>query len=485
MSNGHLKHRNTDQVLWNTSAQSIFYTAPSDRPSTTASSSRLEFESSLFVSAMYQDDVLLLSLDLDFEDMLHDLDENLNFRKSTSWSKSLVMEFKNKCQRLMENKEKLKSIQNDQNRISSAYKAIAKKEKNSSLSKEEAAKQRAVLKDQGRQLKDHHNHIIADFHTLEQEVLYHALKIPNHLHKDTPTVDEVKELKTHGCPEKIKISKEKLQSALRKCVKFSNIGQRSYYLMSDAALKEQELIRKMSSDLRVAGFTHMVCPEIFRTVPIEGAGISPLNPKEVYHLEVQETNKGKAHILPYKEYIRGTSVVPFLAYFTKHLVASDDLPRKFYTIGRSYDVEQERNPLPGLYGAPQNICAEVAAMTKNSLQNEVMYDELQATLWSCLMAVDIPTRMVLVPAHSLHCSERKRTEIQFWSPSLQQYVQVGTLSCYGDFFSRRLMFRQSQDINKHHVSKSTPIYTIHGRWANITRLVVLHLEYSCQFPNNG
>ncbi|XP_033763393.1 serine--tRNA ligase-like [Pecten maximus] len=288
-----------------------------------------------------------------------------------------------------------------------------------------------------------------------------------------------------GSLEKVKMSKEKLKETLRKCVKFSNIGHRSYYLMSNAALKEQELITRLCSDLRGSSFTPMVCPEIFKTVPVEGAGIVPQNPKEIYNLEVQDTNKDKAHILPYKEYIRGTSVVPFLAYFTKHLLDSDDLPRKFFTIGRSYEVEQEMNSLPGLYGTPQNICAEVATMTKNDVQNEAVYSELQAMLWRSLTALDIPSRMVLVPAHSLHSSERKRTEVQFWSPSLQRYVEVGSLSCYGDYLSRRLMFRQSGNLKKHHVSKSRPIYTIHGRWANITRLVALHLEYSCQLLGDG
>ncbi|XP_060065771.1 serine--tRNA ligase, mitochondrial-like isoform X1 [Ylistrum balloti] len=446
----------------------------------TVHSKTSEYESSLFVSGVHQDDTLLLSLDLDIEAMLQDLDSNIHARRHASWNSDNIRQFKDNCKRFVEMRAKLKNIEDDQKNTTLAFKSIKEKEQNLTMTKEKADQERTHLREKGRQLKNQHTSIMDEYFTLEQAVFIRALQIPNHLHIDTPTEDEVKILDKCGSSENVKVSSEKLKKILKKCVKFSNVGQKSYYLMSDAALKEQELIIRLSSELKSSGFTHMVCPEIFKTVPVEGSGIVPPGPEEIYNLEIQDVNKEKTHILPYKEYIRGTSVLSFLAYFTRHVLTSEDLPKKFFTVGRSYDTAQQTNSLPGLYGASQNICAEVAALSGNITQNEAMYHDLQEMLWSSLSNLDIPARMVLVPAHSLHCSERRRTEVQFWSPNLQQYIQVGSLSCYGDYFSRRLMYRQNAKPLKEPVSESSLVYTIHGRWTNITRLVALHLEYSCQ-----
>ncbi|XP_021340649.1 serine--tRNA ligase, mitochondrial-like [Mizuhopecten yessoensis] len=245
------------------------------------SSNISELESSLFVSGVYQDDSLLLSLDLDIEAMLHDLDSNLHSRKHTSWNSDHINQFKDNYRKFAEISVKLKNIEEDQKNTSFLFQSIKQKQKNSTLTKEEAEQERAVLRDKGRQLKLQHTSLMDEYLTLEQVVIFHALRIPNHLHIDTPN-DELKELDRCGFPEKVEISNEKLNKTLKKCIKFSNIGRRSYYLMSNAALKEQELITSVSSGLRGSGFTHMVCPEIFKTIPVEGAGITPQDPKEVY-----------------------------------------------------------------------------------------------------------------------------------------------------------------------------------------------------------
>ncbi|OWF36393.1 Serine--tRNA ligase, mitochondrial [Mizuhopecten yessoensis] len=370
--------------------------------------------------------------------MLHDLDSNLHSRKHTSWNSDHINQFKDNYRKFAEISVKLKNIEEDQKNTSFLFQSIKQKQKNSTLTKEEAEQERAVLRDKGRQLKLQHTSLMDEYLTLEQVVIFHALRIPNHLHIDTPN-DELKELDRCGFPEKVEISNEKLNKTLKKCIKFSNIGRRSYYLMSNAALKEQELITSVSSGLRGSGFTHMVCPEIFKTIPVEGAGITPQDPKEVY----KEPKK---------------LTLPDMSWPLKIFPGSSSL-----LAGPMMWVEQESSVLPGLYGAPQNICAEVAALTRDTTQNEALYDDLQALLWTSLKDQGIPARFVLVPAHSLHCSEKKRTEVQFWSPSLQQYAQVMVSVLL------TAMGTDTRQMGKHHqTGGTTPRIQLSASWRQLT-----------------
>lgn len=444
------------------------------------STGKSDHPSSLFVSGAYIDDALILSVDPELDEILNHskLSHNVQARRCENIDKDYIDQLTEAHQKLTSLRATMKKIETHQSKTKKLFQELLKQIKGGLLHKETGEVEKNKLADKGRQLKTEFHKHLGEFLAVEQYVMCHALKMPNSLHTDTPTGDSVLVLDSHLSSENVKISKERLQERLKQCVKFSNVGQKSYYLMSDAAHREHELVNRLSEKLRMDGFIQMACPEIFRSIPVEGSGISPLNPREIYNIRMEDAFREKPHVLPYKEYIRGTSVLPFLAYFTKLLVASDELPGKYFTLGRSYDVRQERSELPGLYGAPQNLCVEVAAMTRNESENEAMYHDLQTSLWRSLTDLDIPSRMVIMPARFLHRSERKRIEVQFWSPGLQQYVQAASLSCYGDYFSRRLMFRQSSDLKTHNLLQSSPIYTVHGRWANITHLVALHLEYS-------
>ncbi|XP_064616957.1 serine--tRNA ligase-like [Liolophura sinensis] len=64
--------------------------------------------------------------------------------------------------------------------------------------------------------------------------------------------------------------------------------------------------------------------------------------------------------------------------------------------------------------------------------------QLEKVAMEMCSELQLPVRLVRIPASELHLGEAYRSEVQMWSEPFQQYIQIGHVSVLGDFTSRRL-----------------------------------------------
>ncbi|PVD21644.1 hypothetical protein C0Q70_17443 [Pomacea canaliculata] len=329
-----------------------------------------------------------------------------------------------------------------------------------------------LLISQGAEIKEKLKSTMAAWWKAEENVLSRALQLPNRLHAETPLSEEKVLERCQGTIEMKGEPASHLQYAEKLgLLKFSGVGPRATYLMGELAEMEGLLVQHVTSQLLSAGLQQIACPEIFRTLVVEGCGLDYDSPNEVFTLYQKED-----HLKANAFHLKGNSLLSYAAFLTKQQIKTLYLPLKMFAVGRHYKPPVCED-FPGLYGTIQSNRITVFTACKDASEATDTQNLLTHFIWTMIKNLGLPARLILVEPSSLTVSESLRAEIQVWAPSLKTFVQVAAVSNHGDYVSRRLMTFHS---GESHTKDKSYVHMVSGVALDVTMFLASLLEHSYQ-----
>ncbi|KAK0162574.1 hypothetical protein PV327_006341 [Microctonus hyperodae] len=335
-----------------------------------------------------------------------------------------------------------KNIKNNQKTVENRREEIAfeiKKLKKTTPDENERKEMEQALKIQGTVLKRDLKIIKEALWELEETVIPRLLKLPNRVDDKTPNEPVImRSIKTKHEPTEINRKNHIDIGKSLGLIEYEN--PLNYYLCNDAALFEigiSSWIGKLLADndmIRVCG------TDFGRSLLVEATNIDHEDPSETFLLDNNENitkeTCSKLHLMG------GASIISFLAMHTKQLINPKCFPICYYTIGRQYlpPINSSQSQM-GLFGVSQATVVHCMALVSNinSHHHKYQFEKMINAALEIYDKLDVHYRVVLRPIHDLNNSESLRVSFELWSSSCQNYIEVGHLSMYDNYLSKRLM----------------------------------------------
>lgn len=273
---------------------------------------------------------------------------------------------------------------------------------------------------------------------LDETVIEKLLKLPNELDPRTPTGEPIVLKSIGGAP--------KLSEKNRSHIEIgTNLDLLEYkdplhcYLCNDAALFELAVLACASHILGERDMLKVIGTDFSRSLVVEASGLNHEDPAAAFllhdHNEVERDSPNRMHL------VGGASLAAFLILHTKQMINPRCFPLKYYSTGRQYTPLPRNSHACGLFATCQASVAHVFAMVKDarSQEYETLFEELLETVCTMYDRLCDHYRVVKRSASELQPCEGLRVSFEMWSPSANQYIEIGHLSACGDYFSKRLL----------------------------------------------
>lgn len=274
---------------------------------------------------------------------------------------------------------------------------------------------------------------------LDEDVIERLLKLPNELDPRTP-IGEPVILKSIGSV--TEISEKSRRNHIDIGTSLDLLDYKNpmyYYLSNDAALFELAVLAHAGRILGGNNMVKIIGTDFSRSLLVEASGLNHEDPMAAFvienHNEVERDSPNRMHL------IGGASLVSFLAFHTKQLINPKNLPLKYFATGRQYTpLPRDSHPC-GLFTACQASVAHAFVVVKDTKSEDygMLFEELLETV--CRLYDDLCDhyRVVMRSASELQSCEEMRVSFEMWSPFMNQYIEIGHISTYGDFLSKRLL----------------------------------------------
>ncbi|XP_012541670.1 serine--tRNA synthetase-like protein Slimp [Monomorium pharaonis] len=275
---------------------------------------------------------------------------------------------------------------------------------------------------------------------MEENVMERVLKLPNELDPRTP-VGEPVILKTVGnVPNEV--SEKNGRSHIDIGTKLDLLEYKNplyYYLSNDAAWFELAVLAYAGRVFNESNMVKIIGTDFSRSLLVEATGLNHEDPAAAFvienHNEIERDSPNRMHL------VGNASLIAFLALHTKQLINPKDLPLRYFATGKQYTPLPRDSHSCGLFTACQASVAHVFVVTKDSRSEEckILFEELVETV--CKLYDDLCDhyRVIVRTASELQSCEEMRVSFEMWSPFLNRYVEIGHVSTYGDYLSKRLL----------------------------------------------
>lgn len=248
-------------------------------------------------------------------------------------------------------------------------------------------------------------------------------------------------------------------------MKFENqiefIDRSAYYLLNDAALLDLNIPIHLNNELKANAFVHFANPDFAKTLIVEGGAVSLNDVYEVKHSS-HEKSTNLLHL------VGNGSFLSFLGFVSKLKVLPNQFPMKWSSIGKIYSAKNTE--LPGLFGSAQSTAVQVFLADKTTIQSDESYNNTIKIIEDLYKSLDIHFRIVKVSADKLTQPESRKVCIEMFSSNLQKYIEVGHLSDYSDYMSKRLLFCYDEK------KKNKFPFLCGGTVMNVSRVLAILLE---------
>ena len=236
-------------------------------------------------------------------------------------------------------------------------------------------------------------------------------------------------------------------------------GARFYYLTGAGARLELALTQLAMSKASEWGFTPMIPPALVKPSAMEGTGFLGQAADDVYYLEKDDL------------YLVGTSEVALAAYHSDEILDSGSLPLRYAGFSPCFRREA------GSYGQDTRGIFRVHWFDKVEMfvfttveESYAEHERILAWERAWLDALELPYRVIDVPAGDLGLSAVRKFDCEAWIPSQERYREVSSASNCTEFQARRL------DIRTRHDGSTTPVATLNGTLCAMTRTIIALLE---------
>lgn len=294
-----------------------------------------------------------------------------------------------------------------------------------------------TLKAHGKMVKEDLRVLKESFWSVEEKAAIQALAIPNVLHPHTP---ETENKIVHSFLEKREHTKIQDTTNFVECIEDNS----NYYLKNEAARFELNSSFYLSDQLLKKRYTQFSNSDFARSVVVEGAGLDFSDPTKVF--SINDVDSEHKHENSRLHLIGAASLSSFMAFHCKHSVFPSQLPLKYFTIGRKYQpvTSTERS----LFNVPQETAVHVFVATKddaNSMTTE--FENVLRDVIDIYESLNHHFRVCFLAAKDLHRWESLRASVQMFSPTLNDYVEVGNVSLSGNYVSKRLLFNYGKGVD--------------------------------------
>jgi seryl-tRNA synthetase len=237
-------------------------------------------------------------------------------------------------------------------------------------------------------------------------------------------------------------------------------GARFYFLTGVGALLELALVNHAMARAEAAGFTPVIAPALVKPSAMEGTGFLGAHSSEVYKLAEDDL------------YLVGTSEVPLAAMHSDEVLDLSAGPKRYAAFSSCFRREA------GSYGKDTRGIIRVHWFDKVEMFSfcppEQSADEHQRLLaWEeeMFQSLELPYRIIDIPASDLGSSAARKYDGEVWLPSQGRYLELTSTSNCTDFQSRRLNTRM-RDAD----GKPAPLHTLNGTLTSVARSIVVLLE---------
>lgn len=274
---------------------------------------------------------------------------------------------------------------------------------------------------------------------LDEDVIERILKLPNELDSRTPANESVVLKNIGSAPESFKENRRNHIDIGTSLDLLDYKNPMCYYLCNDAALFELAVLAHVGRVFGENDMVKMAGTDFSRSLVVEASGLNHEDPMATFmienHNEIERGSPNRMHL------VGGASLVSFLILHTKQLINPNHFPLKYFATGRQYmPLPRDTHPC-GLFTACQASVAHAFVMVKDakSKEYEAQFNELLENV--CKLYDDLCDhyRVVMRSAPELQPCESLRVSFEMWSPFANQYIEIGHVSAYDNYLSKRLL----------------------------------------------
>ncbi|MCZ7590399.1 MAG: serine--tRNA ligase [Gaiella sp.] len=270
--------------------------------------------------------------------------------------------------------------------------------------------------------------------TVEAERDALALRVPNPPHDEVPdgaSEDDARELRRVGEPPELAEPRDHLELGrfeMERAARMS--GARFGYWVGDTARLALALYRLALDRLSAKGFVTVLPPVLVREAALVGTGAFPSDEANVYELPEDDL------------YLAGTAEIPVASLHAGEILPVDELPLRYVAFSTCFRREAGAagRDTRGMIRVHQFNKVEQFSLTPP----EQSWDELELLLQNTEELVhdlDLPYRVVVLPAGDMSSASAKTYDVEVWFPSQGRYRETASISNTTDFQARRLQIR--------------------------------------------
>ena len=261
-----------------------------------------------------------------------------------------------------------------------------------------------------------------------------ALRVPNPPRDDVPdgaAEEDARELRRVGEPPALEAPRDHLELGrfeMERAARMS--GARFGYWMGGTAQLALALYRLALDRLAAKGFTTVLPPVLVRESALIGTGAFPSDEANVYELPADDL------------YLAGTAEIPVASLHAGEILAADELPLRYAAFSPCFRREAGAagRDTRGMIRVHQFNKVEQFSLTRP----EASWDELELLLANTeelVAALELPYRVVVLPAGDMSSASAKTYDVEIWFPTQGRYRETGSISNTTDFQARRLQIR--------------------------------------------
>jgi seryl-tRNA synthetase len=288
------------------------------------------------------------------------------------------------------------------------------------------------------------------------------LTIPNLPHESVPegaSEEDAAEVRRVGEPPTLENPRQHTEVGRFDMDRAARIaGARFGYWIGDTALLALALYRLAVDRLAAKGFVPVLPPVLLREEALLGTGQLPSLEDNIYELPADGL------------YLAGTAEIPLGGLHSGEILEAEELPLRYVGFSPSFRREAGAagKDTRGMFRVHQFNKVEQFSFTRPAES----WDELERLLANTeeiVQELDLPYRVVILPAGDMGTAMAKTYDLEIWFPSQGRYRETASISNATDFQARRLGTRYRGERGLE------PVHTLNGT-AVVDRMALAILE---------
>jgi seryl-tRNA synthetase len=300
---------------------------------------------------------------------------------------------------------------------------------------------------------------LAEAETARDELLR---RVPNPPHESVPegdTEEDSQEVRRVGEPPELQAPKEHTELArfeMDRAAKLS--GSRFGIWVGASALVALALYRLALDRLVEKGFTPVLPPVLVREEAMYGTGWFPTEASNIYGLSGDDL------------FLVGTAEVPLGGMHADEIFDLDALPIRYSGFSTCFRREAGAagKDTRGMFRVHQfNKVEQFSYVRPEDSWDE--HERLLANTEEIVQELELPYRVVVLPAGDMSAASAKTYDVELWFPSQGRYRETASVSNTTDYQARRLQIRYRGE------KGPEAVHTLNGT-AAVDRMVLAILE---------